>query len=108
MNCRAPAAMLPLEKEELQSIKNELSFDHCELLNVWGRYKPAQGETCDDKLDRLGRIVGNLRSSIPSYSVNLKTITTKEKEATVRTNLSMHPEHQRLMQQVEQLKMANE
>lgn len=101
MNCRTPAAMLPLEKEELQSIKNELSFDHCELLNVWGRYKPAQGETCDDKLDRLGRIVGNLR-------INLKTITTKEKEATVRTNLSMHPEHQRLMQQVEQLKMANE
>ena len=40
-----------------------MNFDHLELLNVWGRYKSTQGESCEDKLDRLGKIVGNLRST---------------------------------------------
>jgi hypothetical protein len=52
----------PETVEEIQSIENELSFDHLELMNVWGRYKPIQNESCDDKLDRLGKIVGNLKS----------------------------------------------
>lgn len=52
----------------------------------------------------------NWKSAQYSFAnvVNLKTITGKEKEATTKTNLALHPEYMNLLRQVEQLQMANE
>jgi hypothetical protein len=44
-----------------------MSFDHLELLNVWGRYKGFPSESCDDKLDRLSKLIGTLKSTQFGY-----------------------------------------
>lgn len=68
---RRPTAPLdptqPAEAQELHSLENELLFDHLELLNVWGRYKASPSESSDDKLERLSKLVGTLKSTLLGY-----------------------------------------
>ena len=43
-------------------LDGELRFNGTELITVWSRNKPALNETSDDKLDRLSKVVGTLKS----------------------------------------------
>jgi hypothetical protein len=54
-------------------------FDHFSLLNIWNKNRGSLEETSDDKLDRLSKIIGALKSKYLMNIENIKILTNNEK-----------------------------
>lgn len=66
-----------LDEEEVDAIKDQLTFSEEELNTVWTKNKPGNEESSDDKIDRISKIVATLRSTLFCHSENVKLITDK-------------------------------